>query len=325
MNTKTLGFAGCGALAAGLFMPVLSIPIVGNVTMMAQGTNWTAIALLVLAGLGAFLLLKERDAELLWPGGVACAVLLYVFGRLQWQLTTTRAQMEEALKGNPFAEIAKASLGGIQIQWGWIVLALGAGLMVYAALQARKSGEDRPRNDRVVLAVSGLALLVTPALDAWQHFRTKDAVAAAQTAAADPAGIAEAADVTEAKPSREAADYIRDNLVLYDLEAKYFNSMLDGRVPGVDFKIKNKGGRTITSLTVRVVFKDEAGKPIAEDDYYPVHVSEYGYGNSNKPLRPNYIWQQEQDQFYTAKSVPSEWKSGNATATITEIEFEKST
>jgi len=39
-------------------------------------------------------------------------------------------------------------------------------------------------------------------------------------------------------------------------------------------------------------------------------------------LRPNYIWQQVDDQFYTAKSVPSEWKPGNAQATITEVEFE---
>jgi hypothetical protein len=47
----------------------------------------------------------------------------------------------------------------------------------------------------------------------------------------------------------------------------------------------------------------------------------FSMGNENKPLRPNYIWQQESGQFYTAKSIPTEWKAGKATATITEIGF----
>ena len=59
---------------------------------------------------------------------------------------------------------------------------------------------------------------------------------------------------------------------------------------------------------------------IAEEEFNPVLVTKYSFGN-NKPLRPNYIWQQERGQFYQAKSVPSEWKEGAVKAKITDIEF----
>ena len=87
------------------------------------------------------------------------------------------------------------------------------------------------------------------------------------------------------------------------------------------FKIKNNGNRTLNGVTVRVVFYDSAGKPISEEEYNPVIVSSYNFGDDNKPLRPNYIWQDEADKFYAAKSVPSEWEVGKASATITDIDF----
>lgn len=40
----------------------------------------------------------------------------------------------------------------------------------------------------------------------------------------------------------------------YDLEAKYYESRLDGTVPGIDFEIKNTGNRTLNRVKVRLVF-----------------------------------------------------------------------
>lgn len=123
-------------------------------------------------------------------------------------------------------------------------------------------------------------------------------------------------------PNAEAL-YITENLDLYDFQAKYMNSALDGRVPGVTFKIKNKGDRTLERIKVVVLFKDKSGSVIAEDSYTPVLVSPYSVSSSNKPLKAGYIWQQEQGRFYTAKSVPTEWEEGSAEANITEIRFQK--
>lgn len=119
---------------------------------------------------------------------------------------------------------------------------------------------------------------------------------------------------------KEKQKYLKQ-LQLYDLKAKMYSSYLDGKVPGVEFKIKNNGNRTLKEVQVTVYFKNSKGTVIAEEQYYPVLVTEYSYGRDNKPLKPNYIWQQQKGHFYKADSVPSEWKEGSVSANITNIEF----
>lgn len=121
---------------------------------------------------------------------------------------------------------------------------------------------------------------------------------------------------------KEKQEYL-SKLVLYDLKAKYYETYLEKKVPGVVFKIKNKGDRTLKEVEVTVYFKDRAGTVIAEEKYHPVLVTEYSFGDNNRPLKPNYIWQMEQGHFYKAPSVPTEWKEGSASATITNIAFLK--
>ena len=113
-----------------------------------------------------------------------------------------------------------------------------------------------------------------------------------------------------------------DKVKLYDFTAKNFSTYSGGKTPGVTFKIKNDGEKTLTKVKVTVYFKDSSDNIIAEEDYSPVLVSNYSFGD-NKPLKSNYIWQMESGKFYTAKSVPSEWQEGNAVAKITDIEFEE--
>lgn len=122
----------------------------------------------------------------------------------------------------------------------------------------------------------------------------------------------------EAKTKNE---YIQ-NIELYDVKSRYYETYLDGRKPGVEFKLKNKGDRSLDRVQVTVYFKDPSGAVIAEEDYTPVLVTEYSFG-SNKPLKPNYIWQMESGKFYKAESVPTEWKEGAVSAKITRIEFSK--
>lgn len=117
------------------------------------------------------------------------------------------------------------------------------------------------------------------------------------------------------------AAYISESLELYDVSAKYTDSLLDGRVPGVLFKIRNKGDRSLDKVEVTVYFKDSSGSIIAEEVYLPVLVSEFSLSGDNKPLKPGYVWQMEKGKFYAAKSVPSEWKEGSIEASITDIRF----
>ncbi len=123
----------------------------------------------------------------------------------------------------------------------------------------------------------------------------------------------------EIQDIKKKQEYL-NKISLYDLKAKYYETYLEKKVPGVEFKIKNKGNRTLKEVEVTVYFKDVKGTVIAEKQYHPVLVTKYSYGR-NKPLKPNYIWQQEQGKFYKADSVPNEWKEGAISANITNIEF----
>jgi len=121
---------------------------------------------------------------------------------------------------------------------------------------------------------------------------------------------------------KEKRTYLK-SVVLYDFKAKYYKTYSEKTVPGIEFKLTNKGNRTLNEVEVTVYFKDASGTIIAEEDYHPVLVTKYSFGGNNKPLKPNYIWQMERGKFYKADSVPTEWKEGAATAKITNIEFEK--
>lgn len=325
-TNKNLALIGAALVIAGLFCPIVTLPFVGNLNLFNDGTNLIALAVLAMAVVGGAMAINDRERDALWPGAAAGAVLIYHFGNLQYRLAQMRANMEE-LEGNPFAGMAKAAVGSVQLQWGWLVLGAGAGLMIYAGLKSRRATEQPllAAPDGPARTVAGAALLVAVGVIGWSLFGM---TFAARSPAPEPANDRQAAAATDSElpgvaangPSAEEAAYIRTHLRLYDLEAKYYESMLDGKVPGVDFKIKNAGNRTLNRVTVRVVFQDAGGKPIAEDEYNPVLVVEGGYSDDT-PLRPNYIWQNEPDRFYTAKSVPSEWAEGKAEATITDIEF----
>jgi len=118
----------------------------------------------------------------------------------------------------------------------------------------------------------------------------------------------------------EAKQAYVGNLSLYDLQAKYYETYLDKRVPGVQFKLKNNGDRTLDKVEVTVYFKDASGSVVAEENFHPVLVTKYSLGD-NKPLKPNYIWQLDRGKFYKAEAVPSEWKEGSVSAKITDLAF----
>ncbi|MBA37485.1 MAG: hypothetical protein CMN61_03345 [Sphingobium sp.] len=306
-------------------MPIATLPVVGTMNLMGGGTNWFALSVLALAIIAGALAFRANERDVIFPGAAIAVMLIYRFGMLQWHISEMRSQLDE-LKDNPFAGIAEAAMGGVQLQWGWLVLAAGAAAIIYAGVQARKAEEigvfARPDSNATKTAALSAVLMLAVLGYEMVLMATAMTSDGAAPLSSDPTSTAATpVDAQAVQASREQAEYIAKYLKVYDLRARYFDSMLDGRVPGVEFKIKNNGNRTLNKVTVRVVFQDKEGRPIAEEEYYPVLVTSSGFGDDNTPLRPNYIWQQESGKFYSAKKVPNEWEPGRATATITEIEF----
>ncbi len=111
-------------------------------------------------------------------------------------------------------------------------------------------------------------------------------------------------------------DYI-PNVEIIDFNARYFDSYSYGKVPGVQFGVKNNGNKSLKRVEIIVYFYDDNGNAIYEENYVP--ISEYSYDGLSE-LKPNYIERMEKDKFYRVKGLGAEW-SGKANAVISEIEF----
>lgn len=209
----------------------------------------------------------------------------------------------------PFLGIMAWPLAGLAILLGMLGLAMGL---------VRRSGVGMNAS-AVIIAV--IAIVVSGWVTAKSGEVLSDAMDETHKTVQEGRDRAEEeADEAERIAKQEREDYIANSIVLSDVKAKYHNSVLNGRTPGVRFKLKNNGDRTLHEVEVLVLFKDASGAVISEEDYHPVLVNQFSLGD-NKPLKPGYIWTQPKNQFYSAKSVPEEWDEGSVEAKITEIKF----
>ncbi len=110
---------------------------------------------------------------------------------------------------------------------------------------------------------------------------------------------------------KEAQAYI-DKVEVRNLEVA--DSMFEGK--GVFGEIKNLGDRTLTQVEITIFFLDDAGKDIYEKKYHPVMVSDFSFGSSNEPLKPNYS-----TKFgCKTEGAPSEWP-GKVRVQVTDLKF----
>jgi len=133
MNTRQLlGLIGSIVLFVGVFTPVVSAPIVGNMNYFQNGKGDGAI-ILVFACCSLALVLAKKY-RLLWVTGLgSMAVMAFSFINFQMKMSDVKAKMETDLAGNPFRGLADMALQSVQIQWGWALLIVGAGLVIASA------------------------------------------------------------------------------------------------------------------------------------------------------------------------------------------------
>jgi len=123
----------------------------------------------------------------------------------------------------------------------------------------------------------------------------------------------------EAKIREEKDKYI-EKLALTNIEvSKRRDPSYAGPIKIISGTLKNNGERTLDKVEVTVYFLDAKGIVIGEEDYHPVLNSSFSYGDSNKPLKPNYV---RDFAYKLGPYAPSTW-AGEIKAKITDIEFSK--
>lgn len=157
-----LGVVGSIVLFAAVFMPLFSVPIVGNVNYFQNGKG-DGVVIIILAGVSLFLALTERFKGLLITGLLSLAMMGFTFFSFQLKMSEARAEMSKS--DNLFKGLGEKMLETVQIQWGWAILVIGAGMLIAAALIKNHRGEteeSQPERNNTslygVLAVAGVAL-----------------------------------------------------------------------------------------------------------------------------------------------------------------------
>lgn len=127
-----LGLMGSISLCIGVFAPLVSMPIVGTQNYFANGEGDGTIVL----GLAviSFVLIFLKRYRALWLTGLGTlAMITFTFVRFQIVIGDMKSNMRSDLQGNPFAGMAEAMLGTVQIQWGWAALLVGSALLIASA------------------------------------------------------------------------------------------------------------------------------------------------------------------------------------------------
>jgi len=135
---QLLGLIGSAVLFVGVFAPIVSIPIVGNMNYFQNGKGDGTIVL-VLVVVSLILILLKKFKGLWFTGLGSMAILAFTFINFQIKMSDVRTQMEIELTGNPFRGIADMAIQSVQLQWGWALLIIGASLVIASAAIKDKS------------------------------------------------------------------------------------------------------------------------------------------------------------------------------------------
>jgi len=135
---QLLGLIGSAVLFVGVFAPIVSIPIMGNMNYFQNGKG-DGTFVLILAVISLILVLLKKFKGLWFTGLGSMAIMTFTFINFQMALANTKTQMEMELEGNPFRGIADMAMQSVQLQWGWALLIIGAVLVIASAAIKDKS------------------------------------------------------------------------------------------------------------------------------------------------------------------------------------------
>lgn len=134
-STRTkqmLAIVGAFLLFVGVFLPIVSMPIVGSLNYFHNGQGDGTIVL-VLAVISIILAVTQKFRGLWVTGLCSIGLMLFALVTFLMRISEIREQMQAQLADNPFRGLADVAMNSVQLQWGWAVLILGGVLIIVAA------------------------------------------------------------------------------------------------------------------------------------------------------------------------------------------------
>ncbi|AYO54201.1 hypothetical protein [Acinetobacter wuhouensis] len=129
---QLIAFFGAILLLIGAFLPVLSVPIVGSISLFNNGKS-DGLIIVVLAGIAIVLAIINQIKAIRFVAMVSLIVVLFDLYKVYSKISDAKREMSEKLAGNPFGGMANAMMDTIQLQYGWVVLILGCLILLFGS------------------------------------------------------------------------------------------------------------------------------------------------------------------------------------------------
>lgn len=127
-----LGILGSIILFFGVFMPIISAPIIGSINYFQNGKGDGVI--IIALSIASLALVIIRRFKWLWLTGLASLFLLgYTFVNLRMRISQISSLTQKELVDTPLKELGDFAVQSIQLQWGWSLLVIGIGLIFASA------------------------------------------------------------------------------------------------------------------------------------------------------------------------------------------------
>ena len=129
---RIIGLGGAFLLTVGVFAPFLSVPGLKDINYLSNRGIEAVIVLLLAAA--SFLLILAKRYKWLWlTGSGALITLTFSLVYFELRLQDVKVRVISMLAGKPAAGAASVAARSIEIKWGYILLILGAVLVIVAA------------------------------------------------------------------------------------------------------------------------------------------------------------------------------------------------
>ena len=129
---QTLALIGSVILFVGVFMPIISVPVMGSVNYFQNGRGDGTI-IIALAAVSLILVARGKYKGLWFTGVGSLGMMVFSFVSFRVRMSQAQAEPQAELADNTFAGLGELAMKSVQLQWGWAVLVVAAAMVIAAA------------------------------------------------------------------------------------------------------------------------------------------------------------------------------------------------
>jgi len=130
---RAMTVVGAGLICVGVFLPMLSIPLMRDDSFLRLSPGG-GIILLVLAGLSIVIGIWGRFRLLYITGLLSLGLLIYAYFEVDRRKSAAQSNLQERVISTPLKSLSHNLISSVGLRYGWPMMMVGAALTVAVPL-----------------------------------------------------------------------------------------------------------------------------------------------------------------------------------------------